>query len=95
MDILDDRAGCAVADWVPQNYGQLKDLRELAAERGATCLFLTDTTILQSTPNRIFKICVSRGGAGESQSLVVPMTVHQTQLSSILLLLTVAEPCAQ
>lgn len=61
-----------------KTYGQLKDLRELAAERGATCLLLTDINDLQIQPKPDLQICVSRGGAGESQSLVVPMTVTNT-----------------
>ncbi|MGR3802841.1 MurR/RpiR family transcriptional regulator [Marinibacterium profundimaris] len=53
----------------------LQSLRQLGAERGATCLALTDPRGAQFDPPPEAQIVASRGGAGESQSLVVPMTI--------------------
>ncbi|MCA0920698.1 MurR/RpiR family transcriptional regulator [Pseudooceanicola nanhaiensis] len=53
-------------------------IMQVAAARGATTLALTDMrgATLDPPPDR--HIAVSRGEAGESQSLVVPMTVTNT-----------------
>ncbi|SNS84323.1 MurR/RpiR family transcriptional regulator [Tropicimonas sediminicola] len=53
-------------------------IMQVAAMRGATTLALTDKrgAALEPSPDR--HIAVSRGEAGESQSLVVPMTVTNT-----------------
>lgn len=53
-------------------------IMQVAAARGATTLALTDQrgAALEPSPDR--HIAVSRGEAGESQSLVVPMTVTNT-----------------
>ena len=56
----------------------LQALRALAAERGARCLALTDPRGARFDPAPDAQIAVSRGAAGESQSLVVPMTVANT-----------------
>ena len=56
----------------------LQALRALAAERGACCLALTDPRGARFDPAPEAQISVSRGAAGESQSLVVPMTVANT-----------------
>ncbi|MAC79973.1 MAG: RpiR family transcriptional regulator [Rhodobacteraceae bacterium] len=56
----------------------LQGLRRLAAARGALCLALTDPRGARFDPPPDAQIAVSRGGAGESQSLVVPMTIANT-----------------
>lgn len=57
---------------------KLRHLTDLAAERGATCLILCDVEENHLKTEQNLQICVSRGGAGESQSLVVPMTIANT-----------------
>ncbi|MBT0959079.1 MurR/RpiR family transcriptional regulator [Alphaproteobacteria bacterium KMM 3653] len=57
---------------------QLAHLTTLASERGAACLLLTDVQEDHLIAPQNTQICVSRGGAGESQSLVVPMTIANT-----------------
>ncbi|WP_394196811.1 MurR/RpiR family transcriptional regulator [Litoreibacter albidus] len=57
---------------------QLKHLTDIATERGATCLLLCDVDEDYLKGEKTKQICVSRGGAGESQSLVVPMTIANT-----------------
>lgn len=57
---------------------QLKHLTDIAAERGAKCLVLCDVEEAHMKNAQNIQICVSRGGAGESQSLVVPMTIANT-----------------
>ncbi len=53
----------------------LQDVRDVAAERGATTLAVTDVGGTRIDPPPEHHILVSRGSAGESQSLVVPMTI--------------------
>jgi DNA-binding MurR/RpiR family transcriptional regulator len=53
----------------------LQELRELAAERGAKTLALSDVGGVRIDPAPDHQILVSRGKPGESQSLVVPMTI--------------------
>ncbi|MBY5973767.1 MurR/RpiR family transcriptional regulator [Ferrimonas balearica] len=53
-------------------------LRALAAERDAKVLALRDPRGAPFEPAPEAEICASRGGAGESQSLVVPMTIANT-----------------
>lgn len=50
-------------------------LRGIAGERGARVLLLSDASGLRIDPPPCRAITVSRGGAGQSQSLLVPMTV--------------------
>lgn len=50
-------------------------LRAIAAERGAAVLLLSDMNGLRIAPPARHAITVSRGGVGQSQSLVVPMTI--------------------
>ncbi|WP_277870812.1 MurR/RpiR family transcriptional regulator [Paracoccus suum] len=50
-------------------------LREVAAARGTDLLLLSDASGLRIKPAPQRRIIVSRGGAGHSQSLLVPMTV--------------------
>lgn len=57
---------------------QLSHLTDLAAARGARCLILCDVEEPHLKGPQNLQICVSRGGAGESQSLVVPMTIANT-----------------
>ncbi|MBU2891315.1 MurR/RpiR family transcriptional regulator [Celeribacter halophilus] len=57
---------------------QLKHLTDLAGERDAACLILCDVEDTRIKGPKNSQICVSRGGAGESQSLVVPMTIANT-----------------
>lgn len=54
------------------------DLRCIAAEKGATTLLLADPHGARINPAPDHQIAVSRGGAGQSQSLVVPMTIANT-----------------
>ncbi|NDV53418.1 MurR/RpiR family transcriptional regulator [Salipiger sp. PrR003] len=53
-------------------------IMQVAAARGATTLALTDKRDAALQPSPVHHIAVSRGEAGESQSLVVPMTVTNT-----------------
>ncbi|MAQ83429.1 MAG: RpiR family transcriptional regulator [Maritimibacter sp.] len=53
-------------------------IMQVAAARGATTLALTDKRGAALDPAPDCHIAVSRGEAGESQSLVVPMTVTNT-----------------
>ena len=53
----------------------LQEVQELAAERGAKTLALTDVGGARIDPAPDHQILVSRGKPGESQSLVVPMTI--------------------
>lgn len=53
----------------------IHQIREIAAERGAKVLALTDLLSARIDPAPDCQISVSRGQAGESQSLVVPMTI--------------------
>jgi DNA-binding MurR/RpiR family transcriptional regulator len=57
---------------------RLKALRRIAAGRGACLLALTDLRGARLDPPSHAQIAVSRGGPGESQSLVVPMTIANT-----------------
>ncbi len=54
---------------------QIQDANAIAAERGAKRLALTDLHAARLDPLPDHQICASRGDAGESQSLVVPMTI--------------------
>lgn len=51
------------------------EVRGIAAARGATTLALTDFQAGRIEPSPEHQITASRGAAGESQSLVVPMTI--------------------
>jgi DNA-binding MurR/RpiR family transcriptional regulator len=53
----------------------IHQIRKIAAERGARVLALTDLLSIRIDPAPDRQISVSRGDAGESQSLVVPMTI--------------------
>ncbi|MBB3595733.1 DNA-binding MurR/RpiR family transcriptional regulator [Rhizobium sp. BK529] len=53
----------------------IHQIRRIAAERGAKTLALTDLLSARIDPAPDRQISVSRGEAGESQSLVVPMTI--------------------
>jgi DNA-binding MurR/RpiR family transcriptional regulator len=53
----------------------IHQIREIAAEKGAKTLALTDLLSARIDPAPDYQISVSRGEAGESQSLVVPMTI--------------------
>jgi DNA-binding MurR/RpiR family transcriptional regulator len=53
----------------------IHQIRKIAAERGAKVLALTDLLSARVNPAPDRQISVSRGEAGESQSLVVPMTI--------------------
>lgn len=53
----------------------IQEIRSIAHTRGARTLFLTDVMNSRIDPAPDHQILVSRGKAGESQSLVVPMTV--------------------
>ncbi|WP_245273048.1 MurR/RpiR family transcriptional regulator [Microvirga lotononidis] len=53
----------------------IHEVRAIAANRGATTLALTDPRAARIDPLPDHQISVSRGRAGESQSLVVPMTI--------------------
>jgi DNA-binding MurR/RpiR family transcriptional regulator len=53
----------------------IHEVRGIAADRGAKTLALTDLRAARIDPVPDHQISVSRGGAGESQSLVVPMTI--------------------
>lgn len=50
-------------------------LRQVGSERGSKVLLLGDINSLRITPPACHSITISRGGAGQSQSLVIPMTV--------------------
>ncbi|MBW9055986.1 MurR/RpiR family transcriptional regulator [Rhizobium mesosinicum] len=56
----------------------IHQIRKIAAERGAKVLALTDLLSARIDPAPDRQISVSRGEAGESQSLVVPMTIANT-----------------
>jgi DNA-binding MurR/RpiR family transcriptional regulator len=51
------------------------EVREIAARRGAKTLALTDLRSARIDPAPDHQISISRGDPGESQSLVVPMTI--------------------
>lgn len=51
------------------------EIRTIAADRGATTLALTDFQAARIEPAPDRQIVASRGGLGQSQSLVVPMTI--------------------
>ncbi|GHA25634.1 RpiR family transcriptional regulator [Devosia pacifica] len=51
------------------------DVRAIAAETATTTLALSDLTGTRIDPAPDHQISVSRGGVGQSQSLVVPMTI--------------------
>jgi DNA-binding MurR/RpiR family transcriptional regulator len=53
----------------------LQEVRDIAARRGAKTLAVTDVGGTRIDPPADHQILVSRGEPGESQSLVVPMTV--------------------
>jgi DNA-binding MurR/RpiR family transcriptional regulator len=53
----------------------LQEIRDLAAKRGAKTLAITDVGGTRIDPAPDHQILVSRGDPGESQSLVVPMTI--------------------
>ncbi|MDP9836972.1 DNA-binding MurR/RpiR family transcriptional regulator [Neorhizobium huautlense] len=53
----------------------LQEVREIAAQRGAKTLAVTDVGGTRIDPAPHHQILVSRGDPGESQSLVVPMTI--------------------
>lgn len=53
----------------------IHQIRKIAVERGAKVLALTDLLSARIDPAPDRQISVSRGEAGESQSLVVPMTI--------------------
>lgn len=53
----------------------IREVRSIARTLGAKALFLTDILNARIDPAPDHQILVSRGHAGESQSLVVPMTV--------------------
>src|SRR3546814_14368345 len=52
----------------------LQEVRDIAAQRGAKTLAVTDVGGTRIDPAPDHQILVSRGEPGESQSLVVPMT---------------------
>ncbi|WP_128253115.1 MurR/RpiR family transcriptional regulator [Falsirhodobacter deserti] len=54
---------------------RVRALRAVAAERGVRVLLLSDASGLRIEPPPHLGITISRGEAGQSQSLVVPMTV--------------------
>ncbi|TPW28258.1 MurR/RpiR family transcriptional regulator [Martelella alba] len=56
----------------------MHDIRAVAADRGATALAITDLAGGRFTPAPEHHITVSRGTLGQSQSLVVPMTIANT-----------------
>lgn len=53
----------------------LQEVRDIAAKRGAKTLAVTDVGGTRVDPAPDHQILVSRGDPGESQSLVVPMTI--------------------
>ncbi|POF33618.1 MurR/RpiR family transcriptional regulator [Roseibium marinum] len=53
----------------------VQDVNRIAAERGAKRLALTDVHAARFDPPPLHHISAARGEAGESQSLVVPMTI--------------------
>lgn len=53
----------------------IQQIRAIAARQGARTLALTDRLAARIDPAPDHQISVSRGHAGESQSLVVPMTI--------------------
>ena len=56
----------------------MNEVRAIARDRGATTLAITDLRGARIDPAPDQHIAVSRGAAGESQSLVVPMTIANT-----------------
>lgn len=56
----------------------MHDIRAVAADRGATTLAITDVAGGRFNPPPDHHITVSRGALGQSQSLVVPMTIANT-----------------
>ncbi|GGE98752.1 MurR/RpiR family transcriptional regulator [Stappia taiwanensis] len=54
---------------------QIRDANDIAFQRGAKRLALTDLQAARLDPMPDHQICAARGEAGESQSLVVPMTI--------------------
>ncbi len=58
-----------------QQTRQVQDIQRLAAAKGAKVLALTDMHGIRFNPAPDQHIAVSRGVLGDSQSLVVPMTV--------------------
>lgn len=53
----------------------MQEVRDIAAQRGARTLAVTDVGGTRIDPAPDHQIIVSRGDPGESQSLVVPMTI--------------------
>lgn len=53
----------------------MQEVRDIAAQRGAKTLAVTDVGGTRIDPAPDHQILVSRGDPGESQSLVVPMTI--------------------
>jgi DNA-binding MurR/RpiR family transcriptional regulator len=53
----------------------VREIRQVAAAKGVTTLALTDIGAARIEPSPNHQIVVSRGEPGESQSLVVPMTI--------------------
>lgn len=53
----------------------IHDIRAVAAQKGAKTLVLSDLNGARIDPPADLHISVSRGGVGQSQSLVVPMTI--------------------
>ncbi len=53
----------------------IQEMRTIARQRGAEVLMLTDVLNARLDPAPDHQILVSRGKAGDSQSLVVPMTI--------------------
>ncbi|HEY4200385.1 MAG TPA: MurR/RpiR family transcriptional regulator [Devosiaceae bacterium] len=56
----------------------VQEIRGLACQRGAKVLALTDLHAARMDPAPDHLIAISRGAPGESQSLVVPMTIANT-----------------
>lgn len=54
------------------------EIRRIAASKGARTIALTDLRNVRIDPAPDHQISVSRGEAGQSQSLVVPMTIANT-----------------
>jgi DNA-binding MurR/RpiR family transcriptional regulator len=53
----------------------MQEVRDIAAQRGAKTLAVTDVGGTRIDPSPDHQILISRGDPGESQSLVVPMTI--------------------
>ncbi|QQM31123.1 MurR/RpiR family transcriptional regulator [Martelella lutilitoris] len=56
----------------------VQDIRTVAADRGAKTLAVTDVRGGRFSPPPDHQITISRGSLGQSQSLVIPMTVANT-----------------